>query len=40
LPEAAAPIAGPHPAFTRTKSSVIVDDVRRYFYYVGWRWDL
>ena len=25
---------------THTRSSVIVDDVRRYFYYVGWRWDL
>ena len=23
-----------------TRSPVIVDDVRRYFYYVGWRWDL
>ena len=25
---------------TRTNSPVIVDDVRRQFYYVGWRWDL
>jgi len=25
---------------THTRSPVIVDDVRRYFYYVGWRWDL
>jgi hypothetical protein len=25
---------------THTKSPVIVDDVKRYFYYVGWRWDL
>ncbi len=25
---------------THTTSPVIVDDVRRYFYYVGWRWDL
>ena len=26
--------------FTHTKSPVIVDDVRRRFYYVGWRFDL
>jgi hypothetical protein len=25
---------------THTDSPVIVDDVRRNFYYVGWRWDL
>jgi tetratricopeptide (TPR) repeat protein len=25
---------------SRTNSPVIVDDVRRRFYYVGWRWDL
>ena len=25
---------------SKTRSPVIVDDVRRHFYYIGWRWDL
>jgi hypothetical protein len=25
---------------SKTSGSVVVDDVRRTFYYIGWRWDL